>query len=553
MSARVQFATENHEPLPTTNYQLTTVEVGLDGPSCRTIEYNSETDISRQQLQMRSFYNESRCLPEVLIIGIALVLRLWGLEAKPPHFDEGVNGWFADQMTAWGCYRYDPTNYHGPFYFYLVYLFKTLFGRELWALRMPAVIASVLSVFWMLRFAEFFGRRPARIAALAMAVSPACVFYGRYSIHEFWLVLFTMGFIWGLLGIWKNGTPKYLYAALISFAGMIITKETWIISIAAAILALCVLFLWQKVVPSEPDIPWSRKHWMAKDLFAGITIIILAVVVFYSGFFQDPAGIRKFFESFSAWFHTGLGETSGHEKKEYQFGFLNYYWLDLIVRYEWPALLGLLACVPLIGKASSQRRFLALYAVGVVCAYSIIPYKTPWLIISLLWPFFLLFGNGVDDLLQIKEAVPFQKFCLWGITALAFLASLFLCIRLNFFRATDEREPYVYVQTYPEIRVFTDPPIALAHKNPRNYGLRGMVLLESYYPIPWILGDFPHIGYYHKLSQWPKTIDADFIVTLDSNAPEVEKRLHQSYYKKRFRLRSGMKDCIAYFRTDVFH
>ena len=139
---------------------------------------------------------------EIGILALAAALRVALLDIKPPHFDEGVNGWFADQMTRSGFFRYDPTNYHGPLHFYVLFLSQTLFGRNLWALRLPAVIASLLAVWSILRFREPFGATAARIAALAMALSPAYVFYGRYSIHESWLVFFSSLFLWGVLGLW---------------------------------------------------------------------------------------------------------------------------------------------------------------------------------------------------------------------------------------------------------------------------------------------------------------------------------------------------------------
>src|SRR5436309_8854944 len=82
------------------------------------------------------------------ILGLAAVLRLFFLGIKPPHFDEGINGWFVDQLIKNGYYRYDPTNYHGPLHFYILFLFESLFGRNLWALRLPVVIASIASV-WL--------------------------------------------------------------------------------------------------------------------------------------------------------------------------------------------------------------------------------------------------------------------------------------------------------------------------------------------------------------------------------------------------------------------
>src|SRR4051794_24221506 len=65
-----------------------------------------------------------------IIVAFALALRLAWLGMKPPHFDEGVNGWFVDQMTRQGYYHYDPGNYHGPFHFYVLFLAQTLFGRN---------------------------------------------------------------------------------------------------------------------------------------------------------------------------------------------------------------------------------------------------------------------------------------------------------------------------------------------------------------------------------------------------------------------------------------
>src|SRR5215510_4703608 len=129
-----------------------------------------------------------------LILALAAFLRFFLLGIKPPHFDEGINGWFVDQVMHNGFYRYDPTNYHGPLHFYVLLLSQTLLGRNLWALRLPVVLVSIGCVWLTLKFEPFFGRTVSRLAALAMAVSPGFVFYGRYSIHEVWLLLFTILF-----------------------------------------------------------------------------------------------------------------------------------------------------------------------------------------------------------------------------------------------------------------------------------------------------------------------------------------------------------------------
>src|SRR5438270_953788 len=141
-----------------------------------------------------------------LIVGLGAILRFFLLGIKPPHFDEGINGWFVDQMVKNGFYRYDPTNYHGPLHFYVLFLSQILFGRNMLALRLPVVLVSISCVWLTLKFEPFVGRQVSRLAALAMAVSPAFVFYGRYSIHEVWILLFTMLFFYGLFGLWNYCT-----------------------------------------------------------------------------------------------------------------------------------------------------------------------------------------------------------------------------------------------------------------------------------------------------------------------------------------------------------
>src|SRR5437867_11819802 len=99
-----------------------------------------------------------------LILGLAAFLRLLLLAIKPPHFDEGINGWFVDQVVKTGFYRYDPTNYHGPLHFYVLLLFERLFGRNVWALRFPIVLVGIGCVWLTLKFERRVGAKASRIA-----------------------------------------------------------------------------------------------------------------------------------------------------------------------------------------------------------------------------------------------------------------------------------------------------------------------------------------------------------------------------------------------------
>src|SRR6476469_4968507 len=197
-----------------------------------------------------------------LILALAAALRILFLGIKPPHFDEGINGWFVDQMAKEGFYRYDPTNYHGPLHFYILFLSQTLFGRNLYALRVPVVLASVGAVWLALKYDRLIPRPVARLAALAMALSPGFIFYGRYSIHGAWLLLFFMKFILRLLGLWREDTLDYLWFTGIGVTGMILTKETYIIHIGSALIALPLAYISTLITPAEDSNPASQKwNW----------------------------------------------------------------------------------------------------------------------------------------------------------------------------------------------------------------------------------------------------------------------------------------------------
>ncbi|PYL42006.1 MAG: hypothetical protein DME29_09700 [Verrucomicrobia bacterium] len=490
-----------------------------------------------------------------LILGLAAVLRILFLGIKPPHFDEGINGWFVDQMVKEGFYRYDPTNYHGPLHFYIIFLFQTLFGRNLYALRLPVVLASLGAVWLALKYDRVIPRPVARTAALAMALSPGFIFYGRYSIHEAWLLLFSMMFIFGLLGLWREGTLNYLWFTGIGITGMILTKETYIIHIGCALIALPLAYISTLIIPAEDSKPASQK-WNLIDLAVVCLTGIGVIVFFYSGTFFHWNGLKDLFRTFHAWFETG-SSGHGHEKPWY-------YWLELIARYEWPICAGLILCAFSLLFQSLSLRFLAILGVGTFAAYSIIAYKTPWCIISIIWPLFFTFGAFI-------LIVPRARLFLSSIIAsILLLVSFGYAISLNYFHCSSyieanwdsnrplttnlreffRSEPYVYVQTYNDIYKLTRPLLELAHADPQFYHLVGHILRPSPYPLPWILGDFPRIGYYEHDNN-PPDLDADFLLVEESKIPEVEAKLRDSYFTEPLTVRPYQDPSKLYFRASL--
>lgn len=484
--------------------------------------------------------------PEATILLVALLVRCWWIEIKPPHFDEAINGWFADRIASSGLYSYDPSNYHGPLHFYLVWICQTLFGRELWALRLPAILAGVLSVGAMLRFRVFFGEPVSRFAALAMALSPAFVFYGRYSIHESWQVLFTILTLQGILGLWQTGRRRWFFSLCAGVAGMVLTKETYVLHLGCFVLAAVVLGIWGRIVPSRPAWPIARQSWTRDDAILGMGIAALAIVFFYSGTFLDFSLLRGLYQTFAIWIGTGV-EAAGHDKTTYDLiGPLNYYWIALMARYEWPALAGLVAGLRFAAPSDARFRYIAISAGGVLLAYSIIPYKTPWCVISILWPFYLLLGELLRELTH-----RFATRRIWWAVVPLLAVSTGVMLKLNFRDFTDDTEPYVYVQTYEDIYDFVDPLLAAAETDPEGYHMRGAIILDSYYPLPWMLGDFTGIGYYNNENQ-PDLNGMDFFAIDSAATGKAENSLRFPFYKVPFRIRSGQDPCTAYFAASRF-
>lgn len=482
------------------------------------------------------------------ILGLAVVLRFFLLGIKPPHFDEGINGWFVDaDIVKQGFYRYDPTNYHGPLHFYVLWLSEALFGRNLWALRLPVVLVSSACVWLTLKFEPFVGRTVSRMAALAMAVSPGFVFYGRYSIHEVWMLLFTMSFIFGLLGLWKFGTRNYLWCAGLGIAGMILSKETYIIHIGCAVIAIGVCYISTKVSRLSDARP-ARQTWDNFDLVMVIAAAVALIVFFYSGTFFHWSGLKGLYEAYKPWFATG-SEGHGHEKPWY-------YWLKIIapsgefsradcLGYELPALCGLIVCLFSLRLSLVSLRYLAIYGVGLLLAYSIVRYKTPWCIINIIWPLLFIFGAASLIIPAAYKAVTYA------------LATGMLCISLastiwlNYFHCTTDTEPYVYVQTYNDIYKLADPLLKLARLDPIFYQLSGHIIRASPYPLPWILGDFPNIGYYEHGNNPPK-FDADFLLVQEDRIEEVEGKLHDSYFTEPLRIRPYQDTSKLYLSVRIF-
>ncbi|KKU55450.1 MAG: Glycosyl transferase family 39 [Candidatus Amesbacteria bacterium GW2011_GWA2_47_11] len=109
--------------------------------------------------------------------------------------------------------------YLGPLYYYLVAPSLAVFGFSPVG---PAVqvalmgVATVALLWWIGR--QWFGRIPALIAALALAVSPVVITYSRSSWNPNVMPFFALITMYGLWKVWRFGYWRWLIIAGVSFA-----------------------------------------------------------------------------------------------------------------------------------------------------------------------------------------------------------------------------------------------------------------------------------------------------------------------------------------------
>lgn len=473
----------------------------------------------------------------VSILIIAFLMRFIMLGVKPPHHDEGINGWFADQMTFHGFYRYDPTNYHGPLHFYVVYLFQTLFGRDSFILRLPTAIISLFTVYWVTLFSRFFGRNVVYLAAFLMAISPGMTFYGRYAIHESDFVFFTILIFWGIIGLWNEGAKKYLWSVALGITGLILTKETYIIHLVAFGVAWYLLNFLQSYYPLKEEKP-VKQLWDINYLRIVIITCLGIIIFFYSGNFLNPIGVFGLIDTFKAWINTGT-EHGGHSKPFY-------YWIRLILKYELVVLCGILLPFFFFSKLTRWIRFIFIYGMFLLLIYSGISYKTPWCIVSIIWPCYFIFSELICNFLKSR----WKNEAMISIVVLSII-SIYASISLNFIKYDDNKEPYVYVHTFRAIDKITKPLLEMAKIDPVNYNLVGHVLRSGEWPLPWILGDFTMIGYYAPGSA-PLVYDTDFLLVENSRVGEVEQKLQKKYFTETFIMRDSQDQSKLYLNYEIF-
>jgi uncharacterized protein (TIGR03663 family) len=477
------------------------------------------------------------------ILLISFVLCFTDLPLKPPHSDEGGNGFFVNQIWETGFYIYDPQNYHGPILFYLFQVSEKILGFGIGSFRAVTALFATLCVWLILINRDFLGRYASFFAAAALALSPGMIFFGRSAIHEAPFVFSQILLVTGFLRTKERPGKREIIWSFAGLLGCILLKETFVILLFSLVLA----WVWSGFSPAvlkwmglkaEPSPALSFKNADRPFLLKSSFVFIVIWLTFITGFSHHRQGATDFFTALMPWLKTGVGG-SGHDKPFT-------YWLGLFGRYEWAALLGLIgASIGLIGQ-SWKLRFFSAFGIINLLVYSIISYKTPWCIITILWPFVITAGLWIEFIVTQRrdKAVYWLS---WSAVAVIAVQSAASSANLNFRHYADPSEPYVYVQTKKDLTEIEEIIRRKIAASPAAHNMRVQINMTDAWPLPWLFSRFPNVGYGDYRKAFTEKADIVF-----AEATHEDKDVEGLYLGRVIELRDARAPISVYLKKTYF-
>ncbi len=270
------------------------------------------------------------------------------------------------------------------------------------------------------------------------------------------------------------------------------------------------------------------------------TIFIYLSVLFFSSFFTYAEGVGKAFEAYMIWTKTG-------SKDHTQNGILGYVKWGLKVEAPLLLLSTLGALVALVKAKHRFAIFTAFWAFGMFAAYTIIPYKTPWLALSFYLPMCIIAGYGINELLSAKnvalKAVGAVSLIL-GSTILAYQT-----YDLNFVRYDDEEMGYVYAHTKRPMLDMVAKIQYYSEKSGKGDQAAVEIVSPDYWPLTWYLKDDKNAVFHGSLAD----VNASEMIVAKKNDQDVDVlKKYSAHYKfvDVYALRPGV-DLMLLVRKDL--
>jgi len=298
-------------------------------------------------------------------------------------------------------------------------------------------------------------------------------------------------------------------------------------------------------------------------LLAALIIIVFIHVIFYSSVFRNWPGVIDFFKSIYLW-------TAVRSNQDHVHPF--HYYIGILLKLELPLVIGsLLGGLVVLVKGSRFWLFIAAWTLGTTLAYSIIPYKTPWLIVSILIPMALMSGYAIEQNYRLFPMVSSKVLwtgliviCLIYCGRLAWLVNFekhddntnssgyfsALGQRLKLTPYVDGQYGYVYAQTDRDFLHLVDAIKEQAEKFPSGKHTGIYIASADYWPLPWYLRDYDQVAFAGSLPAGdPPPISQPLILARESQRQELDRLTNFYASTQPFVLRPGV-ELMLYSRND---
>jgi predicted membrane-bound mannosyltransferase len=202
------------------------------------------------------------------------------------------------------------------------------------------------------------------------------------------------------------------------------------------------------------------------------------------------------------------------------------------------------------GIDSALVRFLAVYTLLLTAAYSIIPYKTPWCLLSFLHGMILLAGAGAAVLLGMSRRVWVKRI------VLVLLAGggvhLYRQMTVTNFRYyADPRNPYVYAHTSTDFLKLVDRVEDIAAVHPRGKRMLVAVVTSPHdmWPLPWYLRAYGRVGYWTGVEDLPESLRPAMWIASPEIGDRLRARMGDDYQPEFYGLRPEVLLAVYIERT----
>ncbi len=466
------------------------------------------------------------CITIALVICyVCISLRGTTLELRQAHADESEQASTFVELYKSGKYSYNPNGPHGPTLYYISLFAQDIYNAfqpesvapsqlDIKTLRLQLLFLFVITLAAIICIYDLGGIIAMVCACVALSLSTLSTIYSCYYIQEPLFALFVLltcvcaySFAY-----WPTISNSLLLGLFVGFTQA--TKETSILAFLAIAIAVA-----PKFIPRLKHFGWKK---FAKAFGLVFLAALIPFLAFYSSFFSNFKGLT---DAFGAYLHFFDKASAAEHTKE----FLYYIKLLLIQKNQgiyfgelYITLLAILGIIISFVKKDEYAyffRYIARFALVYLLFISLIPYKTPWLLLSIMYPICLLAGYAAATMLSSKKIA--LKCASLGLL-LFFAYMQFKCTQIASKRYnSDPRNPFIYVHTVPDFENLINRIYKCSYttENPMQMPIC-IYMQNSPWPMPWFLRNYVNKGFWTKQNP-PPTLEPFDVIIVDDPCKDI--------------------------------